>query len=521
MSIVMIFAPVLVLAYGGLHTLLFVDGRLWELCIPTGRRFGLLMESMVLAVAVAGFSGVVAVFAGSYLWMRQSVLPMYRYLCNFILFLALLPPYVHTLAWSTAMLALNTFLGQAGLYEIPFNGFVASWWVEVMAWLPLSIGLVLLGLSSVDRELVDAGRLLKKGEDVFREIVLPLAAPGIIAGCGLVFLFSLLDYSVPSLFQVNTYSMDIFAEYSAHNSPPRAFLLAIPLLCVTGAVIFLSQGALRQVALKPPRFERRGLVELIFPVWFVKLQQMSLLLLGLQILVPFVSLLSIVKTGDNFVHAVLAAERELIFTFGLAVSAGVAALPFAMILAGRLCKSHAGDRWLWLLVTLPLALPAPLIGIGLIEIWNRPLIGEVYGTALMPMLGALARFTPIAVLIVFAQLRRIDPLLMDAARMMQKNCWQTSLRIRLPLYMPGLLAAFSLVAALTAGELGAAVLVAPPGQSTVTIKIYNFLHYGASETVAGLCLLMFFMGIVAAGIATWSLGKNKMPKVNEESDGNE
>ena len=40
------------------------------------------------------------------------------------------------------------------------------------------------------------------------------------------------------------------------------------------------------------------------------------------------------------------------------------------------------------------------------------------------------------------------------------------------------------------GELGASVLTVPPGFSTLTIRLYNYLHYGATDRVLGLSFLI-------------------------------
>jgi iron(III) transport system permease protein len=44
----------------------------------------------------------------------------------------------------------------------------------------------------------------------------------------------------------------------------------------------------------------------------------------------------------------------------------------------------------------------------------------------------------------------------------------------------------------------------PAGMEPLSVKIYNYLHYGSSETVAAFCLLqvmvcMLMMGILYAG----------------------
>ena len=70
-----------------------------------------------------------------------------------------------------------------------------------------------------------------------------------------------------------------------------------------------------------------------------------------------------------------------------------------------------------------------------------------------------------------------------------------------PMLSKGLVAAVCLVFILVTGELGATLIVTPPGSGTITMKIYNYLHYGASETVAALCLIMLVLSIAAGTVA--------------------
>jgi ABC-type Fe3+ transport system permease subunit len=41
-----------------------------------------------------------------------------------------------------------------------------------------------------------------------------------------------------------------------------------------------------------------------------------------------------------------------------------------------------------------------------------------------------------------------------------------------------------LVFLLGLGELGTSVMVLPPGVSTITVRIFGYLHYGATELIA-------------------------------------
>jgi len=67
-------------------------------------------------------------------------------------------------------------------------------------------------------------------------------------------------------------------------------------------------------------------------------------------------------------------------------------------------------------------------------------------------------------------------------------------------FFAGLLITF----ALCMGEFGVTLLVTPPGYQTITLKIYNYLHYGASETIAVLCLFVLAV-ILASAAAVWLL----------------
>ena len=73
-------------------------------------------------------------------------------------------------------------------------------------------------------------------------------------------------------------------------------------------------------------------------------------------------------------------------------------------------------------------------------------------------------------------------------------------RIVIPLIRPGLAAAFFIGFVLSLGDLGTTLLIMPPGRSTVPVKIYNLMHYGADQMVAALCLLLIGVILAFAGI---------------------
>jgi iron(III) transport system permease protein len=211
----------------------------------------------------------------------------------------------------------------------------------------------------------------------------------------------------------------------------------------------------------------------------------------------------------RFVSVLASARHEIAYTAWLAAVTAALALPLALVSASGLAGGGRSALLWWLLVVLPLAVPPPLVGIGLIGFYNQPVGPDLYALGALPVLDNLARFAPIAALVLLAQTRRLDPQLLEAARLFQRRPWQAPLEVYLPLLAPGLLAAAALVFCFTAGELGATLIVAPPGSPTLTMRIYNYLHYGASADVAGLCLALalcalFGGGVAATVLSAWS-----------------
>ena len=221
------------------------------------------------------------------------------------------------------------------------------------------------------------------------------------------------------------------------------------------------------------------------PLWLGVLQWAAFAIVGVQVLVLFGSLVATSGGPGSIAYAVSTAMGDIEFTLFQAVATGVLCVPLALIAAERLKGS--GGLW-WLLVLAPLGVPSPLVGIGVIRVVGAS--GFLYGTWASPILGTLVRFAPVASLVALAQMKRSDLILFDAADVFRRSLTGVWGRVKLPLQAPGLAAAAILVFAFTFGEMGATLLTVPPGVGTVTLRVFNYLHYGGSDVVAGLCLVM-------------------------------
>jgi iron(III) transport system permease protein len=213
-------------------------------------------------------------------------------------------------------------------------------------------------------------------------------------------------------------------------------------------------------------------------------------------LVLFPGLILATGSPEAFFTSVLMAQNELLYSILTAFLVIAISLPLALAAAGELKRPGFRGAVAWIIVLLPLAVPSPLIGIGMITMGNLPGLSSLYPVLIMPALVCVVKFGPLAAIVLFVQMRLIDPLLFDAAEVFTRSRTDAWTRIHLPLFGPGLVVSAGILAALTLAELGATLIVSPPGHATIAMRIYNYLHYGASSDVAGLCLMVTILTLV-------------------------
>lgn len=466
------------------------------LLVPGGRQLTLFVQALLLAGAVAVAGTVTGWWAATLLW-RWTTGPRSLLRWSFLAF-ALVPPYLWAQAWLDMALLVGNLLGVTG---IAFSfGWLFAFWVQYAALLPLATAICLVGLVTIDTGAVEAARLYRGDDRALVRVALPMTAPAAGAAAALLFLLTATDYSVPSLFSVNVYALEIFAEYAATNSAGRAFLLALPLMAVTVAVMFLLQGRLRRVvhaadpaapALALPLTLSGPLRAMQLAAGAVLAGQCGLLLVMLAGGWLFGS------HAGGFIGFALPAVAT---TIALSAAAALCALPLAWPLAARMHR-EGGAFW-WLVALGPLAVPAALVGVGTIGCAVGGPGAVLYGTWLLPLAALCARFVPVAALLLLIQLRRVPPLLFDAEAVFAPSPLDGWARVRLFLLGPGIIAAAVVTGALCAGELGATLLLLPPGGATVPVLMYNYLHYGSAGDVAGLgvCMLLLMLGAGGAAL---------------------
>jgi iron(III) transport system permease protein len=404
---------------------------------------------------------------------------------------AVLPPYVVALAWiysggSRGFVAAVTGrdLISEWTYSLPAAIAVLS-----LVFYPLSMLATEAAMRRIDGRLEEAALMVASPARVLRRITLPLAAPSILAAALVIFVLAISDFGVPALLRVRVYTTEIFTAFAALYDVKRAVLLAMPLLVLSGVISAFAAFVLGDRLIAPRRAAgtRPALVE----AWRRPAVGLMLFTIAGALGLPLIVIAREASGAQSF-RAIVAGSGEAITNSVVlsAVGATAVILVAAMLAYARARAGQLSGRAADVLFIALFAVPSTIVGVGLIGVWNRPgPAGALYGTAAMFVLAYLARFVPVAALIVGAALRALPVSHEEAASVAGAGWFRTASRIVLPQIRLAAAAAWVITFVLAFGELGVSVLVAPPGEATLPIRIYTIIANTPSSHVAALALL--------------------------------
>jgi iron(III) transport system permease protein len=402
---------------------------------------------------------------------------------------ALLPPYVVGLAW--------VYLGLLSewTYSLPSAILVLS-----LVFYPLSMLATEVAMRRIDSRLEEAALIAAPHSRVLCHITLPLAAPGIFAAALVIFVLAISEFGVPALLRVRVYTTEVFTAFAALYDFARATVLSLPLLVLSAAVGTAAAVVFgdRLVAAR----RRSGGVPLVLERWrhlaAATILGVVIIALGLPIAILVREALgarsvaaALRGSGPAITNSLMLAASGATVTVAVAIWLG-----YARARAGRRL-GHAAD----ILFVVLFAVPSTVVGVALIGVWNRPgLLGLAYATDLMFVLAYLARFLPVAALILAASTRYVPISHEEAAAVSGAGWVRTMARIVLPQARLGVAAAWVITFVLAFGELGVSILVAPPGESTLPIRIYTIIANTPSSNIASLALLQALVIFAPLGV---------------------
>lgn len=418
--------------------------------------------------------------------------------------LMMVPSYIHGFLW---MKAGFVFWGKVAM-----SGFGISVVSQSAYYLPMSISFWLVFFQQIHKEYYFEAQLNTTIEKSYMNVLLQLGrGVGSIIG-SIIFLLCLTDYTIPSIFVFNTYPIEIMSIFASYYELTVPVIASIPMAMITLLMVLIMI-----LVVKPDRFQ---LDTQLFEteqdkVSHSKFRKIYCILLvfvsSIYLLIPLFLFGYDTKSSVEAMQSLGVFASDGIFSL---VSAGVASvLIVAIALAFNYYRYRYNKKTSGLIVGIIslFGISGTIIGLfvngfyqGLISLF--PILEGINFT-MIPMIHVFVlRFLPIGFFILYFGFLQLDKSLINVAllnthkhRVLFYHCvWQ---RIKSYVYI-ALFSCFMF----SFGELSGAMMVVPPGRSTLSVSIYNYLHYGSTELVSALCVLVvlitFCIGVIGGLVVT-------------------
>ncbi len=428
-----------------------------------------------------------------------------------ILLLTLLftPLYLQAAAWEAGFGLQGWFTSMVGgpvLLE-GWRGAIAVHTFAAIPWVTLIVG---VGLRLAEPELEEEALLDGTPGQVFWHVTLRRAASAVAAAFLWVAISTAGEMTVTDLFQIRTYAEEIYTEFALGDSPTSAPWNLVPNLIATVWVIAAGLMLVSWLIPSDRHTTQRKIRPFRLGRWRWPASILAATMVALLVGGPIGGLVAktgiVVTRGAGGLDRSWSAEqcaamvlespqrfaREFFWSSIIGVLAATAAVVIGLGLAWSARRGGRRAVPAWMVIALTLALPGPLIGLGLIAVFSAadwPWLTWLYDRSIAAVTIAQAvRALPLCTLVLWYALRTVPEEHLDSATLEGASALTRFFRIALPQRWPAVAAAWLVGLAIAWGELSASILVVPPGVTTLPIQIFGLIHYGVDDRVAGVSL---------------------------------
>ena len=517
----------------------------WRAFIDAGSAFARMMElprigtTIRTTIVLAILSSVVAVLTGTLLAWCASMLPQrVRRIGELAPLLPLVVPAVAAVTGWIFLLSpkvgyLNMVLrklpGLGGREEGPFDIYTVTGIVIITGMLLSSFVYVFVftGLKNMGQELEAAAAACGASPAMrFFTITLPLLRPSIIFATGVAFLLGLGQFMAPLLLgrtaKIDVLTTEMF--YLTERFPVDFGLgaaLGSPIL-VLGLLVVLAQrfalGDQKRFVVVSARSrynvrETRWWAAVVIGLYLLVTTVLPLLALIYVSVSPFwtgslvVPELTLrhwqsVLNNRGLVDAIWTSVRTSVIGIAILIPVGFF-MALALLQSTRIARPvrMAID----LFATLPIAVPASLMGFGLLFVYSQPPI-QIYGTAAVLVVTYVTLMIGHSTRLQFTTLVATGQEFLEASRACGAGPIRSFLQVMLPMCRKGIAATAALTFVLLFHEFSASLMVRSARTQVIGSVMYDVWSGGIYSQVAVLALIMVVVTIVGVCIAGWMGG---------------
>ena len=446
-------------------------------------------KSLLLSGIVAILASIIGTVCGFLLYRLKFP---FRGLYKLLLLLPLLvPPYIFAVAWKDGF---QWLFGNTS----PINPEVGMIIVHTLVLFPLAMLITGSALSQIHSGFEEAGLLRVPFRRMLIGIVLPLIRPALSISFLLILIISLSDFSVPAFFGVRTFTTEIFTQFSAFYNHQLAIsqsilLVLLCLLLLLSENRYLSDAPFFSVHVKGSSTKhymvRQAKVSLHILLW---------MLLFVVLVLPLVMLFHQAFSGRQMFFS----QAWELLSPTIFQSVKLAFLGALLLSATGLWAAYAKERFRFphpnTMFLLTFIIPSTVLGVAVINFYNRPATNFIYATLLILLITYVGRFGFIAARIIGNGIKQVPVSLDEVARIIGISPIKRFFSISIPLLLPSMFTAFVLSFVLCLGELGTTIMIYPPGTELMPVKIFTIganapLALTSSMTLISFGVTMFFI----------------------------
>lgn len=514
----------------------------WRAFAEGGSAFARMLElprigtTVQTTIVLAILSSVLAVLIGTLLAWCASMLPQrVRRVGELAPLLPLVVPAVAAVTGWIFLLSpkvgyLNMVLrklpGLDRLEEGPFNIYSVTAIIIITGMLLSSFVYVFVftGLKNMGQELEAAAAACGASPTMrFFTITLPLLRPSIIFATGVVFLLGLGQFTAPLLLgrtaKIDVLTTEMF--YLTERFPVDFGLgaaLGFPIL-VLGLLVVLAQkfalGEQRRFVVVSARSkynlrESRWWAAVVIGLYLLVTTVLPLLALIYvsvspfwtgSLVVPELTLRHWVSVLNNrgLVDAIWTSVKTSVIGIAILIPLGFF-MAFALLQSTRIARPvrMAID----LFATLPIAVPASLMGFGLLFVYSQPPI-QIYGTTAVLVVTYVTLMIGHSTRLQFTTLVATGQEFLEASKASGAGPVRSLFQVLLPMCRKGIAATAALTFVLLFHEFSASLMVRSARTQVIGSVMYDVWAGGVYSQVAVLALIMVVVTVIGVCIAGW------------------
>ncbi|MBL9138259.1 MAG: hypothetical protein JNK85_20490 [Verrucomicrobiales bacterium] len=414
---------------------------------------------------------------------------------------------------SVATLALPAFLVAGAWME--WVGFAGAWKEGSGVWaeraLPLIYSCLVLGFllwpvaalwlagawDRLDARLLEAMPEMR-GWAYVRHALLPVARTVWVPAAAIIMVLAFANFTVPALFQARVWPAVVWIEYATRFDGWAAVgKSGIPVLVMVGLIALGLRGSPPWTDRTRPTSSAMARLRLgRLSVW--ALWGFTGLVLAMALVLPLSATLFNPRTWQEFVPASSASLPTALRSIGYAGGAATLACLLGLL--------FSRSRW-GLAAIIPFALPGVVVGVVLAQATTLPGLRLWQGTAIPVFVALSLRYVFVGWLAGERLWASADPRLLEGLKLDGVGHWRTWLHAVWPRSGRSLATAWLIIYLLSLWDVETLILVVPPGGDTLSLTIFNLLHYGHNAQVGALCLLLGGAAILPflalAGVRLW------------------